>query len=92
MKQKPRNKVNYTYCNDDDDDERVHMVELVDVEYYEIITIKGKKDKPKPKTPFILKGPTSKNLTMSHHKLVSMLLHILMPSYYSMDLCLLLLS
>ena len=45
------------YSNDDDD--IVHMVELVGVEYCDVITIKGKQDKTKPNTPFVLKGPTS---------------------------------
>ena len=35
------------------------MVELVDVEYCNVITIKGKEDNPKPKTPFVLRGPSS---------------------------------
>ena len=40
LTQKPNNKVNYTYSNNDD--EIVHMVEPVGVEYHNIITIKGK--------------------------------------------------
>ena len=41
-KQKTHNKINYTYSNDD---EIVHMVEPVDFEYCDIITIYGKKIK-----------------------------------------------
>lgn len=55
-KQKPHNKVNYTYSNDDD---VINMVELVDFEYCDVINIKGKQDNTKPKTPFVLRGPTS---------------------------------
>ena len=35
------------------------MVEPVDDQYCNVITIKGKDDAPKRKTPFVLKGPTS---------------------------------
>ena len=38
-KSKPNNKVKYTYSNDDN---VINMVDLVDVEYCDIITIKGK--------------------------------------------------
>lgn len=39
------------------------MVEPINDEYYDVITIKGKEDTPKCKTPFVLKGhvyPSSK--------------------------------
>ena len=35
------------------------MVKPVGVEYNDVITIKGKQDKTKPKTPFVLRGPNS---------------------------------
>ena len=35
------------------------MIEPVDFECCDVITIKGKQDNTKTKTPFVLKGPTS---------------------------------
>ena len=35
------------------------MVEPVGVDYCDVITIKGKQDKVKPKIPLVLRGPTS---------------------------------
>ena len=55
-KSKSHNKVNYTYSNDDN---VINMVEPIDVEYCDVITIKGKQDNVKLKTPFVLRGPTS---------------------------------
>ena len=78
-KEKPHNKTNYTYSNDAN---VINMVEPVGVEYCDVITIKGKQDNPKPKTPFILRGPSSNKfdhessqtcantITHSHVKLV----------------------
>ena len=58
-KTKPNNKINYAYTKDDN---VINMIEPVDFEYYDVITIKGKQDNTKTKTPFVLKGPTS-NMT-----------------------------
>ncbi len=58
-KPEPYNKVNYMYSNDEN---VIHMVEPIDFEYCDIITIKGKQDNDKPKTPFVLRGPTSNNM------------------------------
>lgn len=55
-KQKTNSKVNHTYTYDDD---VINMVELVDFEHCDVITIKGKHDNTKPKTPFVLRGATS---------------------------------
>ena len=49
-------KVNYTYVVNHN---IIHMVEPIDDEYYNVITIKGKEDTPKCKTPFVLKGHVS---------------------------------
>ena len=49
-------KVNYTYTTNDN---VINMVEPVDDEYYDVITIKGREDVPKWKKPFVLQGPMS---------------------------------
>ena len=46
-KPKPNNKFNYAYSNDKN---VINMVEPMDFEYYDVITIKGKQDNTKPKT------------------------------------------
>jgi hypothetical protein len=58
-KPKPNNKVNYTYSNYDN---IINMVEPMGFEYCDVITIKGKQDKTKSKTPFVLKVPTSNTI------------------------------
>ena len=55
-KAQTHHKINYTYSNDDN---VINMVEPVDVEYCNIITIKGKEDNPKHNIPFFLRGPSS---------------------------------
>ena len=45
-------KVNYTYTINDN---IIHMVEPIDDQYCNVITIKGKDDAPKHKTPFCSK-------------------------------------
>ena len=49
-------KVNYTYTENDN---IISMVEPVDEECHNVITLKGKEDNHKPKTPFVLRGPSS---------------------------------
>ena len=56
-KSKPNNKVNYTYSNEDN---IINTVEPIDVEYYDVITIKGKQDNAKPKKHFFLRDPSLK--------------------------------
>ena len=63
-------KVNYTYVVNDN---IIHMVKLVDDEYCNVITIKGKEDAPKCKTPFVLKGPVSSSFDAYHLKFVRMI-------------------
>ena len=48
--------VNYTYTTNDN---VINMVETVNVKYCDVITIKGREDVPKCKTPFILQEPVS---------------------------------
>ena len=62
-KQKPNNKVNYAYPNDDN---VINMVEPVDFEYCDVITNKGKQGNTTPKIPFVLKGPTSNTMDNTH--------------------------
>ena len=54
-KTKPNNKIKYAYPKDDN---VINMVEPMDFEYYDVITIKSKQDNTNSKTPFVLKGPT----------------------------------
>ena len=65
-KPKPNNKLNYPYSNDDN---VINMVEPMDFEYCDIITIKGKQEKTKPKTLFFLRDPTTNTTdnTSSQH-------------------------
>ena len=55
-------KVNYTYIVNDN---IIHMVEPIDDQYCNVITIKGKEDAPKCKNPFVLKGPLSDTFDMT---------------------------
>ena len=55
-KAQTHHKVNYTYSNDDN---VINMIEPVDVDLCNVVTIKGKQDNSKPKTPFVLRGPSS---------------------------------
>lgn len=54
--EKNQNKINYTCFNDDD---VINMVEPIYFDYCNIITIRGKQDNTKPKTPVVLRGATS---------------------------------
>ena len=56
------------------------MVEPVDVEYCNVITIKGKQDNPKPKIPFFLRALLQIDLSLNLHKIVPTLLCALKPS------------
>lgn len=73
------NKVNYMYNTNDN---VINMVEPIDVEYYDVITIKGSEDYPRPKIMFVLHGLVSQSseseqslvcanvVTWSHAKIV----------------------